>query len=62
MFELNRTMNEEKIEEMGDNHLATSAENPLRADAFDISDDEKNRKNSRKRKRYFRDFRNGFNR
>jgi GTP cyclohydrolase I len=41
MFELNRTMNEEKIEEMGDNHLATSAENPLRADAFDISDDEK---------------------
>jgi GTP cyclohydrolase IA len=41
MFELNRTMNEEKIEEMGDNHVATSAENPLRADAFDISDDEK---------------------
>jgi len=41
MFELNRTMNEEKIEEMGDNHLTTSAENPLRADAFDISDDEK---------------------
>ncbi|MDB4171108.1 MAG: GTP cyclohydrolase I FolE [Polaribacter sp.] len=34
-------MNEEKIEEMGDNHVATSAENPLRADAFDISDDEK---------------------
>ena len=41
MFELNRTMNEEKIEEMGDNHVATSAENPLRANAFDISDDEK---------------------
>ena len=41
MFELNRTMNEEKIEEIGDNHLATSAENPLRADAFDISDKEK---------------------
>ena len=41
MFELNRTMNEEKIEEMGDNHVATSAENPLRVDAFDISDDEK---------------------
>ncbi|MDC1104014.1 GTP cyclohydrolase I FolE [Polaribacter sp.] len=41
MFELNRTMNEEKIEKMGDNHVATSAENPLRADAFDISDDEK---------------------
>lgn len=41
MFELNRTMNEEKIEEIGDNHVATSAENPLRADAFDISDNEK---------------------
>ncbi|MDB2572037.1 GTP cyclohydrolase I FolE [Polaribacter sp.] len=34
-------MNEEKIEKMGDNHVATSAENPLRANAFDISDDEK---------------------
>ncbi|MEN8746536.1 MAG: GTP cyclohydrolase I FolE [Polaribacter sp.] len=41
MFELNRTMNEEKIEEIGDNHVATSAKNPLRADAFDISDNEK---------------------
>ena len=41
MFELNRTMNEEKIEEIGDNHVATSAKNPIRADAFDISDKEK---------------------
>ena len=41
MFELNRKMNEEKIKEIGDNHLATSAENPMRADAFDISDTEK---------------------
>lgn len=41
MFELNRTMNQEKIEEIGDNHVATSAKNPLRADAFDISDNEK---------------------
>jgi len=41
MFELNRKMNEEKIKEIGDNHVATSAENPMRADAFDISDTEK---------------------
>ncbi len=41
MFELNRKMNEEKIIEIGDNHVATSAENPMRADAFDISDTEK---------------------
>ena len=41
MFELNRKMNEEKIKEIGDNHVATSVENPMRADAFDISDTEK---------------------
>jgi GTP cyclohydrolase I len=41
MFELNRKMNEEKIKEIGDNHVATSAENPMRPDAFDISDTEK---------------------
>ena len=41
MFELNRKMNEEKIKEIGDNHVPTSAENPMRADAFDISDTEK---------------------
>lgn len=29
------------IEEAGDNHIATSAETPLRKDAFDLSDDEK---------------------
>ena len=29
------------IEEMGDEHKASSVETPLRADAFDISDDEK---------------------
>lgn len=34
-------MNDERIEEIGENHISTSAESPIRADAFDISDDEK---------------------
>jgi len=34
-------MNEDRIEEIGENHVGTSAKTPLRADAFDISDDEK---------------------
>jgi GTP cyclohydrolase IA len=33
--------NEDFQEEIGNNHVATSALTPLRADAFDISDDEK---------------------
>ena len=41
MFELNSKMNDERIEEIGENHVATSAENPIRSDAFDISDEEK---------------------
>ena len=41
MFELNSKMNDERIDEIGENHIATSAQNPLRADAFDISDEEK---------------------
>jgi len=41
MFELNSKMNDERIEEIGENHVATSAENPIRPDAFDISDNEK---------------------
>ena len=41
MFELNSKMNEERIEEIGENHAGTSAKTPLRADAFDISDEEK---------------------
>ena len=41
MFELNSKMNDERIEEIGENHVATSAENPIRLDAFDISDEEK---------------------
>lgn len=41
MFELNNNMNDERIEEIGENHVGTSAKTPLRPDAFDISDDEK---------------------
>ena len=41
MFELDSKMNEERLEAIGDNHIATSAKNPLREDAFDISDSEK---------------------
>jgi GTP cyclohydrolase IA len=33
--------NEEIINELGDNHIATSAETPLRKDAFVLTDDEK---------------------
>ena len=33
--------NEDFNEEIGNNHIATSATNPLRADAFDKTDDEK---------------------
>jgi GTP cyclohydrolase I len=32
---------EDRIEEIGENHIATSAKTPLRGDAFDISDEEK---------------------
>ncbi len=41
MFELKNTMNDERTEEIGENHIATSAKTPLRTDAFDISDEEK---------------------
>ncbi|WP_408034049.1 GTP cyclohydrolase I FolE [Tenacibaculum sp. 1_MG-2023] len=34
-------MNDDRIDEIGENHIATSAKTPLRADAFDISDDKK---------------------
>lgn len=33
--------NEEFLDEIGDNHIATNAQNPVRSDAFDISDDQK---------------------
>lgn len=32
---------EDRVEEIGENHIATSAKTPLRDDAFDISDEEK---------------------
>ena len=41
MFELDSKMNDERIEELGENHVATSAKNPIRPDAFDLSDKEK---------------------
>ena len=41
MFEVNSKMNEERIEEIGENHVGTSAKTPLRQDAFDITDEEK---------------------
>tara|TARA_R110002124_G_scaffold19282_1_gene77570 strand:- start:21 stop:707 length:687 start_codon:yes stop_codon:yes gene_type:complete len=41
MFELDSKMNDERIEELGENHVGTSAKTPLRANAFDISDEEK---------------------
>ncbi|WP_408035055.1 GTP cyclohydrolase I FolE [Tenacibaculum aestuarii] len=34
-------MNDDRIDEIGENHIGTSAKTPLRADAFDISDKEK---------------------
>ena len=32
---------EEFLDEIGDNHIATTAQNPVRSDAFEIGDDEK---------------------
>jgi len=33
--------NEEFLDEIGDNHIATNAQNPVRSDAFDLNDDQK---------------------
>ena len=41
MFELQTNMNDETINEIGENHIGTSAQTPLRADAFQLSDQEK---------------------
>ncbi len=41
MFDVNGKMNEERSEEIGENHVGTSAKTPLRQDAFEISDKEK---------------------
>jgi GTP cyclohydrolase I len=44
MFELSSKMNDERINEIGENHVGTSAQNPIRPNAFDISDEEKIKK------------------
>ncbi|WP_075343588.1 GTP cyclohydrolase I FolE [Tenacibaculum agarivorans] len=41
MFETHNNMDDERIDEIGENHIGTSAETPIRDDAFDISDEEK---------------------
>lgn len=41
MFEVTNNMSEDRMDEIGENHVGTSAKTPLRADAFDISDEEK---------------------
>ena len=41
MFEGKEGMRKDKTEEIGDDHIGSSAKTPLRANAFDISDDEK---------------------
>ena len=33
--------NEEFQDEIGNNHISTNAQNPVRTDAFDITDEEK---------------------
>ncbi len=41
MFEVKNGMSKENIEELGENHIGTSAKTPLRDDAFAIDDAEK---------------------
>ena len=41
MFELDSKMNDDRIDELGENHVATSAQNPIRPDAFNLSNGEK---------------------
>lgn len=41
MIEVNTNPNEDRIEEIGENHIGTSAKTPLRDDAFELSDKEK---------------------
>lgn len=41
MFEGKNGMSIDNIDEIGENHIATSAETPLREDAFELSDSEK---------------------
>ncbi len=41
MFEINNNMRDERIDEIGENHIGTSAKTPLRKGAFDIPDEQK---------------------
>jgi len=41
MIEVTQNNNEERINEIGENHIATSAKTPLRDDAFELSNEEK---------------------
>lgn len=41
MFESTNNMKDDRVNEIGENHIGTSAKTPLRADAFDISNEEK---------------------
>lgn len=41
MIELDIKMNDDRIEEFGDNHISSSAKTPLRSDAFELTDEEK---------------------
>lgn len=41
MCETHNKLNDQRIEELGENHIATSAQNPIREDAFELSDKEK---------------------
>ena len=45
--------NEENNDEIGNNHIATSTHNPIREDAFDISDEGKNHKNKKRCRKHF---------
>lgn len=41
MFEVKNGMNNKNIEDLGEDHIGSSAKTPLRADAFDLTDTEK---------------------
>ncbi|MDC9723042.1 MAG: GTP cyclohydrolase I FolE [Urechidicola sp.] len=41
MFEVKNGMNNKNIEDLGEDHVGSSAKTPLRADAFDLTDAEK---------------------
>jgi GTP cyclohydrolase IA len=41
MIEVTQNNNEERINEIGENHIGTSAKTPLRDDAFELSNEEK---------------------